>query len=112
MKKYCPSSEENICIKFKSELKNIGIRCDVYRAARIKSYLQWKCANELKLDNVAKYRGLGRTFERENSSLPHVNPEDDLLPEHIRPFSYKVWLWIKKEPTVIGNVTIEVNVTG
>lgn len=97
---------DNLCKKFKSELEENGIECDEIRAARLKAYLQWKCENDIILDKLQWTTGYSR--ETLKARMPI---EDQLLPEHIRPDSYEVWLWVKKEPIILGNVTITAHVS-
>ena len=111
-KKYCPSLNDNICKKFKSELKRNKISCDIDKAARIKSYLISQCENKTQARKSGRARNIVEK-EREGKIITKLsNPEDDFLPDHIRPESYEIWLWIKAEPAVVvGNLTIHVNVT-
>ena len=109
IKDYCPSSEDSICEKFKTELKDKNIECNNVLASRLKKYLEWKCENQLKLQKNEKYQGMIRSNSLQQHTL--VYPENYLLPTHIRPESYEIWLWIMKEPIIKGNVTILVTVT-
>ena len=102
--KYCPKTNDNICVKFKTELEDQGIECREERAARIKQRLQWKCESGQTL-NGGRQVSIDRKKQEDK-----LYPEHDLLPEHIRPNSYEIWLWIHKEPIVKGNVTIDVTV--
>ena len=107
VKKYCPSSEDNICKKFKLELEEKHIACEEERAARLKVYLQWKCKRtELKKtkDSKSKFNPEERVNE--------IYPEHDVLPDHIRPQSYEIWLWVKDQPIIEGNITINVIASG
>ena len=103
-KNYCPSYLDNICQKFKQELDEKVIKCDDRYATRLKAYLEWKCENEKMLVKLKEIAGPHRAALKER-----VPAEEQLLPEHIRPESYEVWLIIKKEPIIIGNATITVN---
>ena len=96
-KNYCPSPGDNICKKFQLELEEKHIKCEEVRAARLKAYLQWKC--KMKKSNSEEL-------------VDEIYPEHDLLPDHIRPQSYEIWLWVKEKPIIEGNVTIKVIVTG
>ena len=114
-KNYCPSLNDNICKRFRHELKRKEIVCDNEKAARIKSYLMSKCEKETQKRKSGQTRIIIHGIDNEvgrKLSKKLLNPEDSFLPDHIRPESYEVWLWIKKEPAVVvGNVTINVIVT-
>ena len=96
--KYCPKQDDDVCVKFKTELEEQGIECKGDRAARLKTRLQWKCKN--------------RKIKRGNEKEDKLYPEHDLLPKHIRPNFYEIWLWLHKKPIIKGNVTINVTVHG
>ena len=119
-KKYCPSPLDDICKRLKSELDERGIKCDDEEAIRLKAYLQWKCENGRtleKLKNITKKSRTVLEFSPRTPSTTPVVPQSTLphmeqvLPGHLRPESYEVWLWVRKEPMIIGNVTIIVNVS-
>ena len=105
-KKYCPSYLDDICKKFKRELDEKGIKCDDEEAWRLKAYLQWKCEKERMLDKLENITDKSRAVLEEQLPLT-----EQVLPGHLRPVSYEVWLWVMKEPRIIGNVTIIVNVS-
>ena len=107
---YCPTMEDDICEKFKKELQHKNIECDAFRAERLKTDLLWKCKNGKEYSETKKYNS--SFVEGSDSSPDAVYPEHDLLPEHIRPEKYEVWLWVKKERKILGNVTINVVVKG
>ena len=96
-------------------MKRKEIDCDNEKAARIKSYLMSKCEKETQKRKSGQTRIIIHGIDNEvgrKLSKKLLNPEDSFLPDHIRPESYEVWLWIKKEPAVVvGNVTINVIVT-
>ena len=96
-KNYCPSPGDNICKKFKLELEEKHIKCEEVRAARLKAYLQWKCKEK-------KWNS--------EELVDEIYPEHELLPDHIRPQSYEIWLWVKEKPIIEGNVTIKAIVMG
>ena len=99
---------DKICKTRKQEGDEKLLECDEKYEMRLKAYLQWKCQNEKKLAKLEKIMGHSRAAGV--ASKETVPPEEQLLPGHIRPESYEVWLLVKKEPIVIGNATITVNI--
>ena len=104
--KYCPEPNDNICVKFKTELEEHGIECNGHRAARLKNHLQWKCEN-----GPTKGKRGSREL-RGNEKDDKLYPEHDVLPGYVRPHSYEIWLWVHKEPIIKGNITINITVHG
>ena len=104
--KYCPEPNDNLCVKFKTELEEHDIECNEHRAARLKQHLQWKCE---KWPTEGKR---GSRELREKQEEDKLYPEHDVLPGYIRPNSYDLWLWVHKEPIIKGNITIDVTVHG
>ena len=86
---YCPSIEEDICEKYD---------CDDEEAMSMKRYLHERCIRRKQEQKISRLK------------VSRPAPDTVVLPEHIRPESYVIWLWIKKEPKIIGNATITVNV--
>ena len=106
IKDYCPSHDDDICNKFKVEFEQKRIKCYPERAEILKDYLQFKC-KEMKSDRM---KGINATTNITRSAA--IYPEHYLLPEHVRPEFYEVWLWVKEEPIIEGNVTIDIIVKG
>ena len=109
-KKYCPLPTDNICEKFATQLEEKSIKCDERRATRLKAYLRRKCemsriANSLRLPPMKGGR-IDPVLRYKKSMIP----ENNLLSKRFQPVFYEVSLWIKKEPVIIGNVTITVKV--
>ena len=102
--KYCPLHSDNICKKFKRELEERGIECNDIDATRLKGYLSWKCENDIMLNKVENVTS--HSWTDLNKMVP---PEEILLPEHIKPESYEIWMWVKKEAAIMGNVTMGSN---
>ena len=102
--RFCPKQNDNICEKLKTELKEKGIECKDERAARLKQHLLWKCENR-----PIKSKS-GRIAIDEKKNKDKLYPEHDLLPGHIRPNFYEIWLCVHQEPIVKGNITINVTV--
>ena len=97
-----------MCKKLKQDNEEDVIECNEKYGMRLKAYLQWKCQNERILAKLEKNMGQSRAAGI--AAKERVPPEEQLLPGHIRPKSYEIWLLVKKEPMVIGNATITVNI--
>ena len=107
-KKYCPLPIDNICEKFATQLEERSIKCDERRATRLKAYLRRKCEISRIANSLRSMQGgrIDRVLRYKKSMIP----ENNLLSKRIKPLHYEVSLWIKKEPVIIGNVTITLNV--
>ena len=92
---YCPSIEEDVCEKY---------GCDDEEAMGMKRYLHERCIKRKQHQKIQSIE----EHQRVRASRPA--PDTVVLPGHIRPESYVIWLWVRKEPKIIGNATIIVNV--
>ena len=97
---YCPSISENICDKHE---------CDIEETMGLKQYLHERCNKKRMEERLENITGIRMTENRMEDVRPA--PDTVLLPEHIRPESYVIWLWIMKEPKIKGNATITINVS-